>query len=143
VRRIPWIGESRSARGCRGGNDSIWARISGEALSRNHASPSALTATHSWVRGSIWTDPSRAPRQFRQAQFHCGQPPPAAEPSTRTFMFCSPTSRLLFKTLAAVGLGLRVHLDLVERGLDPLHGRSPFLSGPHHPVRSWRRSLPP
>src|SRR3954465_710647 len=69
-----------------GGNavhDSIWARISGDALTRNHALPSSDdTATHSCVRASTRTDPSRAPRQFVQAQFHCGQPPPADEPST-------------------------------------------------------------
>ena len=93
VRTIPCTGESRSRRAWSAGKPSIWARISGEAFSRNHASPSALTATHSWVRGSMRTDPSRAPPQLRQAQFHCGQPPPAAEPSTRIFTFCSRTQR--------------------------------------------------
>jgi hypothetical protein len=27
----------------------------------------------------------RKPAQLRQLQFHCGKPPPAAEPSTRIF----------------------------------------------------------
>src|SRR5438067_12541050 len=80
---MPSMGECRSPFGCSAVHPSIWARISGDALSRNHALPSSEeTATHSCVRASTRMDPSRAPRQFLQAQFHCGQPPPAAEPST-------------------------------------------------------------
>ena len=76
---------SRAApRGCNAVKLSIWARISGEALSRNHASPSALTATLSCVRGTAAIAPARTPRQFGQPQFHCGKPPPAADPSTLT-----------------------------------------------------------
>ena len=81
----------------------------GEALTRNHASPSALTPTHSWVRASISGDPSRAPRQFRHAQFHCGQPPPAAEPSTWILTFCSQTPTRQTR-LEDTPLPLRVHL---------------------------------
>jgi len=77
------MGEWRGARGWSGGKLSICARISGEQFSSSHASPSALTATHSWLRARARPAPSRTPRQFGQPQFHCGNPPPAAAPSTR------------------------------------------------------------
>ena len=51
---------------------------------RNQSSPSALTATDSWVREVARIAPVRTPRQLGQPQFHWGKPPPAAEPSTRT-----------------------------------------------------------
>lgn len=58
----------------------ICARMSGEAFSRCQACPSALKATLSWVRaGAVEV-------QWRQAQFHCGKPPPAAVPSRITFI---------------------------------------------------------
>src|SRR3712207_9089699 len=60
--------------------------MSGEALSRTHRRRSALTAIDDWVRGRAGRDPSRTARHGGQAQFHCGYPPPAAEPSTRTHM---------------------------------------------------------
>src|SRR6266849_9916023 len=84
VNRIPWIGLCRGPRGCRGVKPSICWRISGEAFRRNHAAPSAETATDSCVRGLALMLPSRAPRQLGHPQFHCGKPPPAAEPKTRT-----------------------------------------------------------
>jgi len=34
----------------------------------------------------VRTVPLRSPAQLRQLQFHCGNPPPAADPSTRIFM---------------------------------------------------------
>jgi hypothetical protein len=37
------------------------------------------------VRGSAFSDPARIPAQLTQLQFHCGNPPPAAEPRTFTF----------------------------------------------------------
>src|SRR5215211_9526196 len=58
--------------------------MSGEALSRNHRWLLALTATDDWVRERQGREPSRAARHCGQAQFHCGKPPPAAAPSTRT-----------------------------------------------------------
>ena len=42
---------------------------------------STLTAIDDWVRGG--TAPERTAVQTGQPQFHCGDPPPAAEPSTR------------------------------------------------------------
>src|SRR5262245_34341023 len=65
-----------------GENPSICWRISGDALMRAHVSPSALTATDSWVRAVAAIVPCRTPRQFGHPQFHCGNPPPAAEPNT-------------------------------------------------------------
>jgi len=38
------------------------------------------------VRERAGREPSRTARQAGQAQFHCGYPPPAADPSTRTHM---------------------------------------------------------
>lgn len=38
------------------------------------------------MRGCALIVPSRTPRQLGQLQFHCGKPPPAAEPRTRTFI---------------------------------------------------------
>src|SRR5882672_2172024 len=96
---IPPIGVSRSRRGCRAGNDSICARMSGDALSRNHWWPSPLTAAEACVRGRIDACPARTSAQLAQPQFHCGEPPPAAEPSTRR---CK-----LDRLLVALGLDLR------------------------------------
>src|SRR5690349_6091850 len=52
-------------------------RRSGETLRITQRSPSPLTATDDWVRPAPRL---RASAQFGQAQFHCGTPPPAAEP---------------------------------------------------------------
>jgi hypothetical protein len=68
--------------GCNAGVASICARKSGDAFTRNHFTPSALIAVLDCVRGAIF--PARAARQFSQAQFHWGNPPPAAVPSSRT-----------------------------------------------------------
>src|ERR1035441_5332583 len=85
VRITDVIGESRRPwRGWRQGLDSICLLRSGEAPNRCHARPSALTAT--WIRilalarKVLW----RSRRQLSQLQFHCGNPPPAAAPSTLT-----------------------------------------------------------
>ena len=56
------------------------ARRSGDAPSRNHERPSSVIATCVWVRGLPWNVPALTARQFAQAQFHCGNAPPAAEP---------------------------------------------------------------
>src|SRR6266849_97980 len=77
------MGEWRGPRGWSRGKASIWRWMSGEALSRDQLSPSALMARDSWVRGTAEIVPSRSPRQFGHPQFHCGNPPPAAEPRTR------------------------------------------------------------
>ena len=70
--------------GCRSGQASIWVRTSGEALSRNQSRRPALTATDDWLRGRQGRAPVRTAWHGGQVQFHCGKPPPAAEPRTRT-----------------------------------------------------------
>ena len=60
---------------------SCWGR-SGEALISTQFSPSAVIARLAWVRGRARTSPAHAKRHVGQRQFHCGKPPPAAEPST-------------------------------------------------------------
>src|SRR5215510_9291905 len=132
-------GEWRGPRGWSPGKSSICCRISGDALSRNHDPPSALTATLSCVRATARAVPSRSPRQFAQPQFHCGNPPPAAEPRTRMRTIYPPRrdsppagvhrrgglqemSRaieleavvLLPLEIVLVGVDLGVHLDLQE-----------------------------
>ena len=60
----------------------ITVQISGDALRSTQARPSALTATLSWVRGVARCGQLRPVLHTGQAQFHCGNPPPAAAPST-------------------------------------------------------------
>ena len=67
--------------GCKAGRARICAGKSGEAFTRNHAPESSPTATEDWVWGGI--RPRRASRQLAQLQFHWGNPPPAAAPSSR------------------------------------------------------------
>ena len=55
----------------------------GEALINTQFSPSAVTARLAWVRGRTRASPAHAKRHVGQRQFHCGKPPPAAEPRTR------------------------------------------------------------
>src|SRR5580692_5821080 len=60
--------------------------MSGEALtSAQAAGLSPVTAIDDWVRARVCRAPLRTPAQLRQLQFHCGKPPPAAEPNTRIF----------------------------------------------------------
>src|SRR6478609_11956643 len=132
---MPWIGVSRSERGCSLLKLSICCRISGEALSKNQESPSALTATDSCVRACARMLPRRTPTQFGQPQFHCGKPPPAAEPKTRINTFLLPTAAALHTRVKArakqarrcngrrsqtvvvfslIGTNLGAHVDLFE-----------------------------
>src|SRR5688500_1047660 len=61
--------------------------MSGDAFTSAHAVGSPPdTAIEDCVRFSARTEPLRTPAQLRQLQFHCGKPPPAAEPSTRIFI---------------------------------------------------------
>jgi hypothetical protein len=69
------------------GDAFSWVRISGDVLISAQFCESLLIAIEDWVRHLILTDWSRAPRQLRQLQFHCGIPPPAAEPRTSTFIY--------------------------------------------------------
>src|SRR5277367_7051637 len=68
--------------------------MSGEALTRAHAlGVSPQTAIEDCVRARVCTAPLRTPAQLRQLQFHCGKPPPAAEPNTRILKGIVPASQ--------------------------------------------------
>ncbi len=72
--------------GCNIGKAASCARRSGEVLNNTQSMPSALTAIDDWVLGTALIVLLRTPWQFGQLQFHCGKPPPAAEPKTLTSM---------------------------------------------------------
>src|SRR6478736_7299085 len=150
ARRCP-SASSRSTRGWSLSKLSICCRISGDALSKNHESPSALTATDSCVRACARMVPRRTPTQFGQPQFHCGKPPPAAEPKTRINTFLLPPAAALHTSESAqakqkrrcngrrsqtvvvfslIGTNLCAHVDLFEARRFPVHDRC--LSGGGH-----------
>ena len=56
----------------------------GRRRAATSAAPSAETASPVCVRGGTRGSPARARTEFAPPQFHCGRPPPAHEPSTRT-----------------------------------------------------------
>ncbi len=56
--------------------------IRGWATKDYDAAFAGRTKIDDWVRGLHRTPPERTPAQLRQLQFHCGKPPPAAEPRT-------------------------------------------------------------
>ena len=87
TRTIAAIALSRTPRaGCSTGFACSCALISGDALTSAQAvGDMPQTAIDDWVRARVWRVPSRKPPQLRQLQFHCGKPPPAADPSTRIF----------------------------------------------------------
>src|SRR5450631_3451306 len=74
--RRPWCG-------CSAGLAAICWWMSGEALHSTQRRPSTETAIEDWLRLRACSVPARTPLQLPQLQFHCGKPPPAAEPSTR------------------------------------------------------------
>src|SRR5579863_8561137 len=82
---MPVMAVSRGVRaGCSSGWDFSCARISGEAFTSTQALLSRPhTAIEDWVRARKWRTPARTAAQLRQLQFHCGKPPPAADPRTR------------------------------------------------------------
>src|SRR5882757_11354542 len=61
--------------------------MSGDTLTSAQAAASRpRMAMDDWVRARARTVPARSPAQLRQLQFHWGNPPPAAAPSTLIFM---------------------------------------------------------
>lgn len=56
--------------------------MSGEAFTTSQLCWPSPSAMDDCVRGVARTVPRRTPSQLRQLQFHCGKPPPAAEPRT-------------------------------------------------------------
>jgi len=90
IRIMALIPVSRRARpGCIGAKSWSCARISGEVLHSTQFTPSSEIAIDDWVRALAFNEPSRKPAQLTQLQFHCGKPPPAAEPRIWTNMACS------------------------------------------------------
>src|ERR1700722_1838551 len=89
VRKTPEMGELRGELGL--GAKTAWVRIcsgkSGDALMRNQLPDPSPTATEDWVWGR--RKPLLACWQLAQAQFHCGRPPPAATPNSRTRIMAS------------------------------------------------------
>ena len=121
VRRIPAIGECRDpGHGQRGFHASICVWTSGLALRRNQRFRSTLSATDACVRRRATIAPERAPAQLAQAQFHCGKPPPAAEPST-----CSHTMRRVRSLVVVEPLSPGVGGHLTRELVDDEHGGLP------------------
>jgi hypothetical protein len=65
--------------------------------------------------------PARSSLKFRQAQFHCGNPPPAADPSILD-MHKSELQRCL-----SIRVDLARHRNLFKIRSHPLHGNASFL----------------
>ncbi len=59
----------------------ICVRRSGEAPTRNQTPSIGENATCICERGRAFSVLSRMPAQFAHVQFHCGNPPPAADPN--------------------------------------------------------------
>lgn len=81
------------------------------------------------MRGFARKVPLRTPAQFLQPQFHCGKPPPAAEPSTRTNKRHAFPYRQLDRCansdaveIFLVGPDFGIHFNLDERRELPNHG---------------------
>jgi hypothetical protein len=84
------------------------------------------TAIDDCVRAVARTVPLRSPAQLRQLQFHCGKPPPAAEPNTTIFMTVSGKPAALPRAWAASAIR-DVHRDFeAETPVDE------FRFGPGH-----------
>src|SRR5579862_1039570 len=79
------MGEFREpAGGTKSAEESTCWRRSGDAFRRNQLEPSGEIAAWACVRARAFMVPERTPAHWGQAQFHCGKPPPAAEPRTLT-----------------------------------------------------------
>jgi hypothetical protein len=103
-----------------------WGR-SGDALIKTQFSPSPVTARLACVRGRTRGSPAQARRHTGQRQFHCGKPPPPAEP--RTMAVRRPNSRLRqarqdLELGRQVAVDLEPNADFDERRCGPGHRRS-------------------
>lgn len=125
------IGESRlGERGQRWGFWEICWRRSGEAPMRSQFSPSPVTATLAWVAGRTRGSPVRARLHWRHPQFHCGKPPPAADPSTRATglgcQFCLVNRTACSDAGGEVPVDFHAEADFTECRAGPCHGSSPI-----------------
>ena len=89
-------------------------RRSGEAFRRNQEWLSEETAICACVRALPRSLPSRKRRQFEQAQFHCGKPPPAAAPRTAISI-----RGLQFRVYVGIDFAAKIHF-FKSRGY-PIH----------------------
>ena len=124
------MGESRSRPGA--GQSRSFARIccrrSGDALIMTQLLPSAVTAMDAWVRMGADCSPARAARLTAPLQFHCGTPPPAADPRTRIckamglagYLARGATSGEATLFSASVGVDLKTDGDHTNTGSGPL-----------------------
>src|SRR6266853_1315384 len=120
---MPRSAVSRIARaGCASGNACNWARMSGDASKRIQRAPSALTATDDCVRARALMRLWRKPSQLRQLQFHCGNPPPAADPRTCTLTMAEGKSAT---GITGRGPTQRVKAYIGKAGFGPHHGCPP------------------
>ena len=76
-----------SSAGANSGLSRSCCRRSGEAFRRNHLPGAGETPTWACVRALPLNTPARSRLQFVHPQFHCGNPPPAAEPRTFTRIY--------------------------------------------------------
>lgn len=85
MRNTPWIGAVESpGPGHNGAHSRSAASRSGPALPKNHSPAPSPTAMVEEYRRLTGGEPDRAAVHTGHPQFHCGTPPPAAEPRMRT-----------------------------------------------------------
>ncbi|MNN42440.1 hypothetical protein D3C81_1566210 [compost metagenome] len=132
---MPAMALSRRRRaGCSGAKLSSCARMSGDALHSTHSTPSSLRAIDDCVRRCARRLPLRTPAHWRQLQFHCGKPPPAAEPRTRMCMADAPEGRPGQRigwpgdqsTVGEIHRHFEANAQIGKRGFSP-HGSFLFL----------------
>jgi hypothetical protein len=70
-----------------------------------------LTAIDDWERATQGREPVRTARHEGQAQFHCGNPPPAADPNTRTHTTDHSLCCVADGTPGRLGPGVRRDID--------------------------------
>src|SRR4030095_5705722 len=101
--------------------------MSGDASTRIQLAPSALTAIDDCVRARALMRPRRKPSQLRQLQFHCGNPPPAADPRIRILTMAGkargrdPRPRTN-STSQDVHRDFEAKADIGKTGFRPRHG---------------------
>ena len=99
---------SRAVRpGCIEGVAWSCVNISGEALINTQSTSLEDTAIDASVRVFAFMLPSRTPAQLRQLQFHCGKPPPAADPKMRIFMAVHNREWGLIQPLKAISMPVK------------------------------------
>ena len=109
--------------------------MSGEALHSTQRSAADAIAIEDWERGIACSVPRRRPEQLAQLQFHCGKPPPAAAPSTRTRIrqghrMCAPRAehgRRVRSAVGHVGRDLEAEAPFNRGRSLPSHGHAPVV----------------